>query len=157
MTNIHDYLLWRGDILLSKEQPFNEVDSLILARFSYLPFDKIGIKEKETIEKLTKRLTPLEKSKFLYNGDKEIALYLSTSQRFKDLLVTDYIKIDDKKGEKQFGAILIHMPNNELYLSYIGTDKTINGWKEDFNMTFMDNVPCQISYGNRIKIFNIRD
>ena len=45
MTNIHDYLLWRGDIPLSKEFPFNEVDSLVLARFSYLPLDKINIKE----------------------------------------------------------------------------------------------------------------
>ena len=24
MTNIHDYLLWRGDIKLSEEHPFNE-------------------------------------------------------------------------------------------------------------------------------------
>ena len=32
-----------------------------------------------------------------------------------------------------------------MYISFLGTDKTINGWKEDFNMTFMDNIPGQIS------------
>ena len=31
-----------------------------------------------------------------------------------------------------------------MYLSFLGTDKTILGWKEDFNMSFMKNVPSQI-------------
>lgn len=145
MTNIHDYLLWRGDILFSKEHPFNEADSLVLARFSYLPFDKIDIKDGETIGSLSKRLIQLDDKDFLYNGDKELATYIGTSSRFKDLVVTDFVKIDDKKTEKQFGGVVIHLPNNELYVSYLGTDKTINGWKEDFNMAFMDNVPCQVS------------
>ena len=145
MTNIHDYLLWRGDIQLSKEHPFNEVDSLVLARVSYLPFNKINIKERETIGELSKRLIRLKNKDFLYNGDKELATYIGKSSRFKNLVVTDYIKIDDKQNEKQFGAVTIHLSNNELYISYLGTDKTINGWKEDFNMAFMDIVPCQIT------------
>ena len=36
------------------------------------------------------------------------------------------------------------MPNNELFVSYRGTDATIVGWKEDFNMSFMINVPSQL-------------
>ena len=40
MSNINDYLLWRGDLSLKKDE-FNEIDSMILARFSYLPFSKI--------------------------------------------------------------------------------------------------------------------
>lgn len=145
MTNIHDYLLWRGDILFSKEHSFDEADSLVLARFSYLPFEKINVKDGETIKNLSKRLIELDDKDFLYNGDKELATYIGTSSRFKDLVVTDFVKVDDKKTEKQFGAVVIHLPNNELYVSYLGTDKTINGWKEDFNMAFMDNVPCQTS------------
>ena len=31
-----------------------------------------------------------------------------------------------------------------MYISFMGTDMTIYGWKEDFNMAFMENVPCQI-------------
>ena len=44
MDNINKYLVWRGDIPFSAKYKFNEVDSMILARFSYLPFDKIKIK-----------------------------------------------------------------------------------------------------------------
>ena len=46
MANIFDYLEWRGDLTL-KQSAFNEVDNLILSRFSYFPLDKI-IKENET-------------------------------------------------------------------------------------------------------------
>jgi len=50
MANINDYLDWRGDIAISSEHKFNEVDSIILARFSYLLFDKIDLNENETIK-----------------------------------------------------------------------------------------------------------
>lgn len=151
MTNIHDYLLWRGDIVLKNNKDFNEVDSLSLARLSYLPFNKVKIKSKDTIGNLTSQMIDFKDEDFLYKGDKEFATYLSKSERFKNLIVTDYINVDDKKVEKQFGAITIHLPFKEIYVSFLGTDKTINGWKEDFNMAFMDNVPCQISGLDYIK------
>ena len=145
MTNIFDYLLWRGDISLSKEYGFNEVDSLILARFSYLPFDKIMINDRESIETISKKIVELDEKEFVHYDDKELAKYLMISSRYMELEVTDIIKNSDRNVEKQFGAVTIHLPNNELYISYMGTDNTINGWKEDFNMAFMDNVPCQLS------------
>ena len=145
MVNIHDYLLWNGNGLISKESPFNEVDSLVLARFSYLPLNLIDINEKESIKSISSKLASLDNDVFIYNGDKEFSIYIGDSFRFSNLIVTDYVKIDDKESEKQFGAVTIHLPNNEMYISYLGTDKTINGWKESFNMSFMENVPCQIS------------
>ena len=33
MANINDYLLWRGDIPINTKYKFNEIDSMILARF----------------------------------------------------------------------------------------------------------------------------
>ena len=40
MANVCDYVKWRGDITLEQSK-FNEIDNLILSRFSYFPFDKI--------------------------------------------------------------------------------------------------------------------
>ena len=40
MANIIDYVEWRGDLEL-KVSEFNEIDSLILNRFSYFPLDSI--------------------------------------------------------------------------------------------------------------------
>ena len=139
MANINDYLLWRGDIPVSKKFKFNEIDSMILARFSYLIFDRIYMSETETIGSVSEKMKDFENEEFLYNGDKELITFLGLSERFRDMVVTDYIKISDKEAEKQFGAITVHISENELYISYLGTDWSINGWKEDFNMAF--NLP----------------
>ncbi len=55
MANIFDYMQWR-DILLTKTE-FNEIDNLILARFSYFPLDEkiISNTEKITIKESYKR------------------------------------------------------------------------------------------------------
>ncbi len=143
MANINDYLLWRGDIPINEAFRFNEIDSIILARFSYLIFDKIEMNKKETIESISKKMKDFENKAFRYNGDKELITYLGESKRFKNMIVTDYVQTNDKEIEQQFGAITIHISEEEMYLSYIGTDSSIYGWKEDFNMAFMENVPCQ--------------
>lgn len=145
MANINDYLLWRGDIPIGRKFEFNEIDSMIFARFSYLLFDKISMASKEKISSISEKMKDIDNEQFLYNGDKELITNLGKSERFKDLIVTDYVKINNKKIEKQFGAITIHISNWEMYISFIGTDMTLYGWKEDFNMAFMENVPCQIS------------
>lgn len=144
MANINDYLLWRGDIPINSTFKFNEIDSMILARFSYLRFDKINMSKKETIESISKKMKDLDNEEFRYNGDKELITYLGQSKRFKDMVVTDYVENNEKEQEQQFGAVTIHISDKELYISYIGTDSSIYGWKEDFNMAFMDSVPCQI-------------
>lgn len=145
MANINDYLLWRGDLPISKKHKFNEIDSMILARFSYLIFDKINLEAKETIESISEKMKDFKNEEFLYNGDKELITNLGKSERFKSMIVTDYEKINDKETQKQFSGITIHISKLEMYVSYIGTDCTIYGWKEDFNMAFMENVPCQIA------------
>ena len=145
MSNINDYLVWRGDIPLDSKYIFNDVDSMILARFSYLLFDKIDLKEKETIESISNKMKNFANEDFNYNGDKELITNLGQSARFKDLIVTDYVKNNDFEAERQFSAITIHLSNEEMYISFVGTDGSITGWKEDFNMSFMENIPAQIA------------
>ncbi len=143
MPNINDYLKWRGDLTFN-ESPLNEVDNMILSRFSYLPFNKIDMKNKETIGSIVKKLTKLQKEDFNIGGDKPLVDNLNDCIRFKDLLVTDYIENNNKDSEEQFAAVTIHLNNEEMYLSYCGTDNTLVGWKEDFNLSFMQHIPAQI-------------
>lgn len=66
MSSIFDYLDWRGDIPLYFAG-FNELDSLILARLSYIPFD--GIVSEDFLSKITvaeaaaRFLTPMSHKK----------------------------------------------------------------------------------------------
>ena len=143
MPNIHDYLLWRGDLSLNSS-PFCEIDDMILARFSYMPFSKIELDSFETIESISKKLNNFKDEDFSYHGDKELIKLMGKSNRFKNMYVTDYNANTDIQKEKQFSAITIHIDDHNMYVSFNGTDDSIVGWKEDFNLSFMDNIPSQI-------------
>lgn len=143
MANINDYLIWRGDIEISDKFPFNEVDSMILARFSYLIFQKIRLNPGMTIKQISDQLVKFTDKDFNYMGDRDLIVNLGNSNRFKNFTVSNYVNIDDTETEKQFSAIVIHISYDEMYVSYEGTDKSINGWKEDFNLAYMENIPAQ--------------
>ena len=53
MGNIMDYISWRGDLSFA-QSPFNEVDNLILACFSYVNLD--GITAGDRTEKTGQRI-----------------------------------------------------------------------------------------------------
>lgn len=153
MSNIIDYLNWRGDIPISNISPFNEVDDLILTRFSYLNLDLINYKDNIKIEEISKEFTNINKDLFRDYRDKELIKLLGKSKRFKNMKITDYINHKDIEKSKQFGAVTIHINENEMYISFIGTDKSIVGIKEDCNMSFMKNISSQVeglNYTNKI-------
>lgn len=147
MANVCDYIKWRGDINFEQSK-FNEIDNLILSRFSYFPFDKI-IKEDEivTIRELGKRFKNQDISKLpiLWKDDVELFPLIGESERFGNLLATKYINKIDVVQEKQFAAITVLMPDDTIFISYRGTDNTIVGWKEDLNMSFKSHIASQLS------------
>lgn len=142
MPNIFDYIKWRD--IKFKQVEFNEIDSLILTRLSYFPFDNVVKDEEITLKEAYEKYQKLrKKGRILIEGDKDFFPLLAKSKRFGEIKLTDYINKIDLEQEKQFSAITIHMPDNTIYVSYRGTDNTIVGWKEDFNMSFSDLVPAQ--------------
>ena len=143
MSNIIDYLKWRGDLSF-EISPLNEVDNVILARFSYLPFHDIYLEPRENIKSIAKKMKIVPVSNFVWKEDKQFIEELAKARRFKNLIVSDYVQKVDSDDEVQFTAITIWLPNNEKYISFEGTDMTMVGWKEDFNMSFMTNIPSQI-------------
>lgn len=142
MSNIIDYLKWRGDLSLSQDK-INDLDSLVLSRFSYFPFKKIKMNKIETVKSISDKMEKLQEEQFSWNGDKEMIMLMGNSERFGKLLVTDFINSDDEKTQRQFSAITIHL-NGELFVSFCGTNATLYGWKEDFNMSFQKNIPSQM-------------
>ena len=149
MANIFDYMQWR-DIPLTKTE-FNEIDNLILARFSYFPLDEKIIENdekitiKESYERYNKKGTT---ARILQKEDVDLYPVLANSQRFGNLYISDFINKIDVEQEKQFSAITIHLPDDYIYVAYRGTDNTIVGWREDLNMCFSDTVPSQIDAAN---------
>ena len=150
MANILDYLSWRGDVSFSYAK-FNEVDNLILSRLSYLPFeDFIGDTECMTIQEAYWQFAKITKPSVLQKEDLDLFPALAKSERFSHLMISDFVNHVSVEAEKQFSAIVIHLPQN-LYVAFRGTDDTIIGWKEDFNMCFLDNVPSQVDSLNYLE------
>ena len=147
MPNVCDYIKWRGDISL-KQSEFNRIDNLILSRFSYFPFDTI-IKDDEvvTIKELSERFEKQDPSKLqvLWKYDSELFPLMGQSKRFGELLATKFVNTFDPEIEKQFSAITILLPDNTLFIAFRGTDDTMVGWKEDFNLSFESHTGSQLS------------
>lgn len=138
--NIIDYLIWRGDLPF-ENYPFNEIDSLILSRLSYLPFEKIKIEDGDTLQIISTKMKKIKE--YRIQDDKKLIELLGKSSRFQKLKISDFYINKSREFEKQFGAITIHLKEG-IYISYIGTDNSIIGWKEDFNLSFLKHIPAQI-------------
>ncbi len=144
MAGIIDYLEWRGDLPLSS-YPFNEVDGGILARLAYLKFELAGREwQGERLGKALKALLPVpenEKGKY----DDAFITALFSSERFSPLRILDYTSVLENESQTQFAAVTLKdEESGRIYLFYRGTDNTILGLKEDFNMSFMTVIPGQI-------------
>lgn len=145
MSNILDYIDWRGDLTFKNDR-FNEIDNLILSRVAYFYFDGVvGAGETITLNEAYNRFQSLnpEKVRILQKEDLDLFPAVANSRRFGNLFLKNFVNKRDLNEEKQFSAITIMLPDNTSYIAFRGTDNTLVGWKEDFNMSFMKSVPAQ--------------
>ena len=147
MSNLFDYMDWRGDLTV-KQDPLNEIDGLVLSRLSYLPFDGIvspAIGEWMTIGQAAQkfRQTGDPSAKVFLEEDNHLLSAMEESERFRNMSLSGYVNQIDYRAEKQFSAVVIKVSEDLFFISYRGTDNTLVGWKEDFNMGFMTPVPAQ--------------
>lgn len=148
MANIFDYIKWRGDLSLWQDS-FNEIDGIILSAFSYLPFEllqdtlPLPAKIKDICTVLAQ--IPDISKKVLFKYDVTLIKALAESKRFSSMEVSDYKNILDAETQTQFSAITVKLRHNLHCVAFRGTDNTIVGWKEDFNMAFVCPVPAQKS------------
>ena len=57
--------------------------------------------------------------------------------------LTAYADRLDAESQTQFSAITVKLEEDHYCVAYRGTDNTLIGWKEDFNMGFVCPVPGQ--------------
>ena len=162
MASILDYITWRGDLSF-RQSPFQEVDSLIFSTLSYVEFELLSLVIDETnsvtIGQAGEEFARLNADEMRSPGRIiPVAIYelfdeMSRAQRYRDLKLSCYVNQVDEEHEKQFAAIVIELSEHEFYIAFRGTDDTLVGWKEDFNMSFKAPVPSQeqaLAYLNRV-------
>lgn len=149
-----DYIDWRGDIKFD-QSPFNDIDNLIFTQLCFVDFDSIvpAFNESDsiTLEESAKIFSSSNKAATKNMGvllpGYIISLFTKASEcpRFKDMRLTKYINKIDYDKQQQFSALTIILGNGSNYIVFRGTDDTIVGWKEDFNMGFLTPVPSQLT------------
>lgn len=152
MSNILDYIDWRGDLSLDAS-PFCEVDNLILTQlsFAYLEgiADGMNRRESVTLREAAGRYfaDPDRRSKsmgaLVPDEVPELLRRAAKSPRFGDMRLARFESMMDKTVQTQFAALCILLGDGSFYVSYRGTDDSLIGWKEDLNMGFMEQVPAQ--------------
>lgn len=153
MANMLDYIDWRGDITLDKS-PFNDIDNLIFTQLSFINFEGIVpdfhksgyIKLSDAAEKFFELHSneDIEMGVLVPNDIIILLKKASEAPRFKDLLLTKYINKINYDNPQQFAAVTVMLDDGSYYIAFRGTDDTLVGWKEDFNMGFMTAVPSQL-------------
>lgn len=151
MANIIDYVLWRGDLPVA-QVPLGEVDALILSYLSYMPMDGIvpGEDGGEPVPLRDAALAMLglserENSPLAYSvkDDRKLLAALAQSVRFGTMRLCAFVNRVDGEAEEQFSAVTFLPEAGPALIAYRGTDNTVVGWQEDFNMCFESEVPAQ--------------
>ena len=147
--NINSYLTKYKNVPFS-ELEFNELDSLILSELSYMNLGMYAPSYGENDFIKLSSLRIKNPKEFSYgsvdwkNNLKMVEL-MKSGKRFNHIQVglCKEKTIEGDDNTKQFFAVTFILPDGTLYLAFRGTDITLNGWKEDFHMTFMDTIPSQ--------------
>lgn len=144
-TYLRDY----GDISFM-ERPMNDVDSLVLCQFAYLKFDGMvpGIRESKRSVTLMELAEHPQRDRLFADErfekeNRELFAGMLSGRRFRNLKLNCHINVVEKEWETQFSAVTFILEDGTIYVAFRGTDETIVGWKEDFNMAFLSPVPCQ--------------
>ena len=147
MADIFDYLLWRGDLGMDAVPP-NPVDTLILSELSYIGFE--GLVPGDFLHPVPLKVAaeaflalPDREDRVRTKKDADLIAACAQTERFGSLRLVFYRSELLPEQQSQFAAVTWLLPGGAAVITYRGTDLTLTGWKEDFNMSFQESVPAQ--------------
>ena len=156
MPNTQDHAIQVGFDTLAV-RPFDEIDALILTQLVYIPMEGLADRgQRVTVAQLGAFLRKEESMGSVDHFQKKrisLALIAAGVPRYQDWIIYHYESVIDSEREMQFAACCFEMPGSgQTFIAFRGTDWSLAGWKEDFNMSFMT-VPSQteaVEYVERV-------
>lgn len=145
MPNIQDHALAVGEWSLD-DRPFDALDALVLSQLVYLPMegyldDGGSCTVEEAWAFLKANVDPEGFDRFQKRRWRLFECCAGL-QRYRHWRLCDYVNQIDTQREMQFCACTYRLPGGVSCVAFRGTDLTVVGWKEDFNMCYMT-VPSQ--------------
>lgn len=130
----------------------NEVDCLILSYFPYAdlegivpetPYESVMLNMAAAKYAAKRETEGVPEETDMFRDAANLFIEAGKMPRFAKCRLSYYVNHLDYEKQKQFCAMCIQIDDDKLFVSYCGTDETILGWKENFNMTFLSVVPSQ--------------
>ena len=147
MANVIDYLKWRGDLTFTQDPP-NSVDALIFSALVYIQYGgrvadlpdvpvllRDAAEEYFALDDHESRVRVKTDLELLYQAAQTTRFGLTKMVCYRDLFIPEQ--------ETQFAAVTFLLDDGSAFLAFRGTDLSLVGWKEDFNMSFQQTVPAQ--------------
>lgn len=151
MSNIFDYLDWRGDITFD-EVKINKLDVLIFAHLAYSFFDNlvpVNFKKSKPLSRFAADFinapdySTRTASTFLKNKrTAELTEATAKTKRFGNVKLTGFRNIYSQSNTEQFAAIT-YIAGDTAIVAFRGTDDSIAGWHEDFNIGWQNPIAAQ--------------
>ena len=152
MGSLFDYIDWRGDI------PFStlgicEIDNMVFSQICYVDFKRIV--PVSVAARPVSFVSAAKRYMQIHNGEPinlgaimppEVITLMTKaarSARFSTVRMVGYVNKVSDNEQKQFSAVTFLVGDDVCFVAYRGTDDTIVGWKESFNMSFMSPIPAQ--------------
>ena len=158
MSDIKDYIDWRGDIEFDNNA-FNELDALALTQFVYLPLgENVGesINDECTLQKVCRHYFKHHEGEeenlamlILNCGD--ISRKMMNAPRFKGIKLCKFRERYDQINAVQFAAVSAKISDDTMVVIFRGTDDTVAGWEEDFKLCYMFPMDAQIEAAKYLK------
>ncbi|MCW6677439.1 DUF2974 domain-containing protein [Aerococcaceae bacterium NML180378] len=134
------------------EYPMTAVDILLLTELLYLKFDHIipteateALSLAEAGALFLENLEHHQKNNAFLVTDQRVNTLKASFQanRYAEVELFHFINDISIMEEKQFAASTYRISNDTYLIVFRGTDDTLVGWKEDFNLSYSDEIPAQ--------------
>lgn len=150
MPNLIDYLEKIKELTFDQE-PLNILDKVCINEIGYLTYEKwltpSDLQKPINLHDYAegKELDP-DYSFMVTKERVALAEAMVRSKRFAGLHLSNYRSVLDKEVEKQFAAMIFSLPELDYHqLVFRGTDDSVIGWKEDFQLTYSREIPAHRS------------
>ncbi len=161
MPYLFDYV--EHELATFNQKPFGPVDAAVLSQACMIDGDGV-VPEPSALPSLIDRavtlLAPdsrgvtfanLMRSEFfegMFTGlvpddIRRLLMALAASPRYCDLRLCGYRSVFDEALRTQFAATTFTWRNAFPFVGFRGTDVSATGWRENFDMAYMDEVPAQ--------------
>lgn len=149
MPNLLNYLKAAKDISFG-DLPLNDLDCICINELAYIPFGELAgwtTSDSQTLfDFLEENVERLQVGALITENRLRLSYLMAISKRFENLTISHYVSSITVEFERQFAAALFTLPDGNYHqIVFRGTDDTLIGWKEDFKLTYMREIPSHRS------------